>query len=740
MTTVRRAVLTLPAAPLGPDNPLPALRPHDGTHAVDAHTLASLPRDMARGIGRDPLRSLLPAPLRDGYGRERTPTDLDAIVIENERLRVTVLPGLGGRVHSLHHKPTGRELLYRNPVFQPAAFALNGAWYSGGVEWNIGATGHTTLSCSPLHAATVPAPDGGPMLRLWEWERLRDLPFQVDLWLPEGSDFLYAGIRVRNPHEHTAPVYWWSNTAVPEDRRILAPADAAWHHGHDRGLRRLPVPVTEGGTDRSYPLNGAHAADWFYDLPDGQRRWIAALDGDGTGLVHTSTDPLRGRKLFLWGTERGGRRWQEWLTEPGTPGYAEIQAGLARTQLEHLELAGGAEFSWLEAYGPLAADPATALGDDWAAARAEVEGALAAALPRASVDTAYTAWREGAADTAPGTPLATGSGWGALEVLRGRHDLPGTPFPESTIGPDQEPWRVLLRTGVLPAPAKGAAPGPPLVAAPWRDMLETAPADPSTEYHLGIAQWHAGDRAQAVRSWERGLREAEVRWPLLYCLAVADREDGHPARAADRFTEAFAEHAEAFGAETGPAVAGRAGTGPVETGHVETGHVETWLVDSRTPYSRTPYSRPVDVRSSDAGLSGPGRSGPGRSDAGPSGAGLSGAGLSGAGLVSRAGGGVAVAAALGREAIGALLAAGRPGTAGEVWTRLPEEVRARGAFRLLEARILLAEGRTGEARAVFDAGFEVADLREGAEVLGELWAELTDEPLPDAYEFRMRPS
>ncbi|MBI0385681.1 DUF5107 domain-containing protein, partial [Streptomyces albiflaviniger] len=128
-------------------------------------------------------------------GRDRAPAALDAIVLENDRLRATVLPGLGGRVHSLVHKPAGRELLYRNPVFQPADFALNGAWFSGGIEWNIGATGHTTLSCSPLHAARVPAPDaadGGAMVRLWEWERLRDLPFQVDLWLPADSAFLYV--------------------------------------------------------------------------------------------------------------------------------------------------------------------------------------------------------------------------------------------------------------------------------------------------------------------------------------------------------------------------------------------------------------------------------------------------------------------------------------------------------------------------------------------------------------------
>ncbi|MGW9436291.1 DUF5107 domain-containing protein [Streptomyces sp. NPDC055607] len=654
MTTVRRAVLTLSAAPLGPDNPLPALRApaRAGAHAVDERTLAGLPRDMARGIGRAPLRSLLPVPVRDGYGRDRVPTDLDTLVIENDRLRVTVLPGLGGRIHSLHHKPTGRELVHRNPVLQPAAFALNGAWFAGGVEWNTGATGHTALSCSPLHAATVRAPDGGPMLRLWEWERLRDLPFQVDLWLPEGSDFLRVGVRIRNPHERPAPVYWWSNTAVPEDRRILAPADAAWHRGYERGLNRVPVPVDDTGADRSYPLNSAHAADWFYDLPEGRRRWIAALGADGTGLVQTSTDALRGRKLFVWGTGRGGRRRQEWLTGPGAPGYAEMQAGLARTQLEHLELAGGEEFAWLEAYGPLAADPAAVRGDDGEAARADAERALEDALPRAAVDAAYTAWREHAADAAPETVLATGSGWGALEVLRGGYELPGTPFPESTIGPEQEPWRELLRTGVLPPPPKGAGPGAPLVSAPWRDMLETAPADPSTEYHLGIAQWHAGDRAQAVRSWERGLRGAGASWPLLYCLAVADREDGHPERAAERFAEAFADHAGHTGSD----------------------------------------------------------------------------------------GGEETTAALGREAVTALLAAGRTDRARQLWARLPDGIRGRGAFRLLEVRILLAEGRPDAARAVFDEGFEVPDLGEGAETLGELWARTTDEPLPDAYEFRMRPN
>ncbi|MGW7099399.1 DUF5107 domain-containing protein [Streptomyces sp. NPDC054838] len=651
-TTVRRAQLTLPAAPLGPENPLPALRAPAEVHVLDERARQGLPRDMARQIGYEPLRSLLPVRIRDGYGRARRRSDFEAVVIENAHLRVTVLPGLGGRIHSLLHLPTGRELLYRNPVFQPANFALNGAWFSGGVEWNIGATGHTTLSCAPLHAALVPAPDGGVMVRLWEWERLRDLPFQVDLWLPQESEFLYVGVRVRNPHERTAPVYWWSNTAVPDDpgSRVLAPADEAWHFGYERSLRRIPVPDWEGA-DRTYPPRGAHPADYFYELPEGARPWIASLDAEGRGLVQTSTALLRGRKLFTWGAGDGGRRWQEWLTEPGTGGYAEIQAGLARTQLEHVRLEAGAEFSWLEAYGPLGADPAAVHGPDWAAARGAASAALEAALPAERVEAAYAAWRA-SADAEPGERLAAGSGWGALEVLCGGFKLPGTPFPEATLGEAQAPWLELWRTGVFPAPRRVAPPGDTLVAPHWRDMLETAPADPLTEYHLGVAQWHAGDVAQAVRSWERGLALAPSRWPLLRCLAVADALAGDAERAADRYTEAFEDLVQ------------------------ESRGGEPWR---------------------------------------------------------------AAESALGREALTALLAAGRLGAARSVWDRLRPALREHGRFRLLAARLLAAEGHLGAARRVFEDGFEVPDLREGEETLEHVWSALTDRPLPPAYDFRMRP-
>ncbi|MFE0631506.1 DUF5107 domain-containing protein [Streptomyces sp. NPDC058864] len=638
-TTVRRTTLTLPASPLGPENPLPALRPPGDPHVLDPAESAALPPGMARRVAYGQLRTLLPVARLDGYTRERVPTALDAVVLENDRLRATVLPGLGGRLYALHHKPTGRELLHTDPVLQYADFGLAGAWFSGGVEWNPGATGHTTLSCAPLHAARVPAPDGGEMLRLWEWERLRDLPFQIDLWLPEGSDFLYAGVRVRNPHHRTVPLYWWSNTAVPQTpgTRVVAPATHAWHFGASGSLQRVPVPEA--------PTASEHPADWFYDLPDGTRPWIAALDADGRGLVQTSTDALRGRKLFVWGQGPGGRRWQRWLAgdEGDGPGYLEIQAGLAPTQLEHLPLTAGAAVSWLEAYGPLEAAP----GADPSAVAERLE----AVLPREHLRAAHEAWLP-AADTEPKDVLATGSGWGALEVARGRFDLPGTPFAPDTLGERQKPWLELLLAGVFPRLGEDTVPGPVLVSPEWRELLETAGTYDGNawalDYHLGLAQWHAGDRAQAVRSWERAAAGSDSCLPLR-CLAVADESGGNPERAAQLYLDAF-----------------RA----VPVG-------EAWAT---------------------------------------------------------------AAAALAREAVPALLAARRPGDAAAVLDVLPATTRARGRFRLLHAQVLLAAGDTAGARAVFEEGFTVDDLREGEESLHTTWRALTDEPLPAGYDFRMAPA
>ena len=242
----------MPAADLGPDNPLPALRGERELHALDEGS--NVPQEMVDSLIWGQPANILPYTRQDGYNRERRPRDFRVAVLENETLRATFLLELGGRLWSLFHKPSGRELLSVNPVFQPANLAIRNAWFSGGVEWNIGIIGHCPFTCEPLFAARVEGPDG-PVLRMYEWERVRGTPFQIDAYLPDGSPVLLVRVRIINPHDHDVPMYWWSNMAVPEaaDTRVIAPATEAFQFGYER-LDIVPIPQS-GGVDVSYPTH-----------------------------------------------------------------------------------------------------------------------------------------------------------------------------------------------------------------------------------------------------------------------------------------------------------------------------------------------------------------------------------------------------------------------------------------------------------------------------------------------------
>jgi hypothetical protein len=535
MSELRIQTWTMPAADLGPENPLPAL----GTTRKSFQTegAAGIPEEMLKDMAYGHIPNILPYTLQDGFTRQLHSRDFRVAVLENEFLRATFLLEFGGRLWSLVHKPSGRELLEVNPVFQLANLAIRNAWFSGGVEWNIGTIGHSPFTCAPLFAARVARADGTPVLRLYEWERFRQVPFQIDACVPDGSPVLFLRVRIVNPHEREIPMYWWTNIAVPgsQDTRVIVPADSAYCLGcKGSGLTRIPVPSLEG-TDFTYSTNVNHAADYFFHIPDGQRPWIAALDRDGKGLGQVSTDHLIGRKLWVWGTGRGGRNWQKFLSPPGQ-GYIEIQAGLARTQLEHLRMPAGAEWSWLEVCGLVEADPDAVHGPDWARARHVIEDSLERLIPRAELDAEFERGAE-FADEPPVEMLQRGSGWGALE--RRRREASGEPafcstglvFDDESLGEEQSPWISLLQDGAFPASKPDAAPHGFVVSAEWHDLLERAieaghGANWLAWLHLGVMRHYAGDRDGARRAWERSLEQAKTPWATRN-LAILAQEEGN---------------------------------------------------------------------------------------------------------------------------------------------------------------------------------------------------------------------
>jgi tetratricopeptide (TPR) repeat protein len=642
MAAVRITSVRMPVAELGPENPLPLL--HSARELHDAGALADnadIPADMQERLRYGHPVGVFPYTEQDGYSRELVDKDVRVAILDNEFLIATFLLDYGGRLWSLVDKASGRDLLFNPGHIRLANLALRNAWFAGGVEWNIGTTGHSPTTCAPLHAAVVETPNGSPVLRLYEYERLRGVVFQVDAWLADGSPFLKVHVRIQNPGKHDVPMYWWSNAAVEQvpGGRVVAPADSAWHFGYERDLVDVPMPE-HGGVDVSYPAEAIDAADYFFRLGGTDQLWVAALGPDGTGVVQASTRQLRGRKLFRWGTGPGGRRWQDWLGDTGRA-YLEIQAGLAETQLEHLRLPAGQSWSWVEAYGPLDVDPEPAHGT-WQEARQAVASSLAKTLPAAELDddlAAATAW----ADLPPERVVHAGSGWGALEQRRRRLSgeplLPdsGTPFGDDTLGPEQDPWRQLLEGGQL---ADDAAPTSFVFGGDWAARMDQLPDGWLGSYLRGLLSHAAGDPASARRCYASSLAHQENPWALR-ALALLDLQAGDLAAAADAYLQAHRlapEHAH-----------------------------------------------------------------------------------------------------LAKETVAALLSAERPAEALKVLEALPEDVRSRGRFRMLEAQAAAASGDRDRARAIVDAGVLVDDLREGETALSSLWESLyPGVPLPSRYNFRMK--
>ncbi|MCU0780563.1 MAG: DUF5107 domain-containing protein, partial [Akkermansiaceae bacterium] len=517
--------------------------------------LPGLAPEFARDIGRGCARRVLPYRLQDRYDRMVRPREFASVTLDNGLLKAVFLPEMGGRLISLFDHGAGRELLFHNPVLQPANLALRDAWFAGGIEWNIGRFGHAHHTCSPVFAATIPGIAGGQGLRMFDYERLSGLLWQLDCHLPPGSRFLLVFTRVVNPTAAVVPLYWWTNIAVPETPglRVLAPADdcvfVSYSDPSGRlayGQARLPGLPTIGGNDGTYPGNLGFTNEFFFQCQREETPWEAALDGAGTGLLEAATPPLGVRKVFSWGMHAGGRRWQEYLAADGCA-YLEIQAGLAPTQQHTVPLAGHGAMAWTQAFGYLAADPVRVHDPDWAVARAAVTAAMPEQINPRELGRVHAA-AAALADTAAVEMVHAGAGWGALERLRrARAGLPEWPpafaFPATAMGAGQQPWRDLLERDTFPEPDPADPPGEWMVQDEWRRMLETYLLNPDRRswfalLHLGVMRMEAGDPAGAEAAWAESMTARPSAWACRN-LAVAAELRGDTDTSLERHAAAW---------------------------------------------------------------------------------------------------------------------------------------------------------------------------------------------------------
>lgn len=304
-----------------------------------------------------------PLPFYDRIGSELTERAWQALHIENEFLRATILPELGGRIYAIVDKINGYDLVYRNRVIKPALVGLAGPWLSGGIEFNW-PQHHRPSTYMPVLSEIVEGADGSRTIWLSEHEPMNRMKGMHGVRLSPGKAYLELVVRLHNRTEFTQTFLWWANVAteVHEDYQSFFPEDV--HFIADHAKRATSVfPGCEGryyGVDYAsrardgvpadelpgqFRPTGGYAANdlrWYANIPVPTSYMCISSKADffggydhaiDAGIVHVADHHISpGKKQWTWGNHDFGYAWDRNLTEPDEDGvyrpYIEIMAGV----------------------------------------------------------------------------------------------------------------------------------------------------------------------------------------------------------------------------------------------------------------------------------------------------------------------------------------------------------------------------------------------------------------------------
>ena len=402
--------------------------------------------------------------------------------------------------------------------------------------------GHTFTTCDKVFFAKVVDEDGYEFLRMYEYERTKGLLWQIDFHLPDDSRQLFAHVTIINDTTEDVSMYWWTNIAVREEDgcrvfsstkevMYLEPKSVYPGSEHCFGHGIMPELPILPGKDASYPQNFTYSSEYFFQ--NGKELvspWESITYRDGSAFFERSTQPLRTRKMFCWGTHRGGQQWKDYLAVPGKGDYVEIQAGLAPTQLHTTVFPAGEVISFTQAFGGLTLD-AEDTGD--------IAYDLAGMCVKTAVNSALSAdkivefdKRFHAMHHLPCTKiLYAGSGWGALEqVRRMNENQPLFPrqfsFPAETIGAEQMMYMELICEHTLPELKETELPAAFMIDKAYQPYLEKClennSKDAMAHLLLGSLFYEDGQDEAGIAHWKEGLSivNAPIFWRNLAFAAA----------------------------------------------------------------------------------------------------------------------------------------------------------------------------------------------------------------------------
>ena len=90
----------------------------------------------------------------DGFSMQAQEKQWKMVVLENDYVKLTVTPEIGGKIWGAIDKVNNKEFVYTNGVVKFRDVAMRGPWTSGGIEFNFGIIGHAPTCSTPIDYLT----------------------------------------------------------------------------------------------------------------------------------------------------------------------------------------------------------------------------------------------------------------------------------------------------------------------------------------------------------------------------------------------------------------------------------------------------------------------------------------------------------------------------------------------------------------------------------------------------------
>ena len=296
-----------------------------------------------------------PYPVIESISDEKVDKEWLAVWLENEYIKVMILPELGGRVQMAYDKIKQRHFVYYNHVIKPALVGLAGPWISGGIEFNW-PQHHRPSTYLPVDCDIAENEDGSVTVWVNEMERMFHQKGMAGFTLRPGCAYLEIQGRVSNRTPLPQTFLWWANPAVEVNdayQSVFPPdVNAVFDHGK-RAVSSFPIATGtyykmdySAGVDISnykniYVPTSYMAVNSKYDFEGGYEN-----DTKG-GMLHVASHHFSpGKKQWTWGNGNFGRAWDRNLTDKDDKGvfrpYIELMAGVYTENQP--------DFTWLMPY------------------------------------------------------------------------------------------------------------------------------------------------------------------------------------------------------------------------------------------------------------------------------------------------------------------------------------------------------------------------------------------------------